>query len=143
MLRQYLFKNKPKLYGIQSLIKKLPNVSSHTFHFNGIVKQYFNNDFPQLLKYQEEVLDSLPNHLYKDSLDLQLIIVEGTIDSHRDSESKQFILIPIKCNKSTILWEENRSLIIEPFKIYTINDFNYHGLITKTDATKTIFIALS
>jgi len=143
MIRKYELKKKINISKFLTLVKALPNVASNTFYFNGIGKQYFVNDYPVMLPYQEEVLKAIPNHLYKTDLSIQILIIEGTIDSHTDGVSKRCILIPIKCSSNIILWKEEQETILEVNKLYTFNDFNTHGLITQHSKAKTVFIGIS
>lgn len=130
-----------KLLKTVSLISKQP--ACNAVSFNGMLEQYFEESFTELQEYRQDVLDCLPNCLRKPNQEIQILITQGTIDSHRDSHNKRFILVPIRCCKNTILWEDDKEVILEEKKIYTINDYNYHGLITYHWNVKTIFIGIS
>jgi hypothetical protein len=143
MIRKYKLKKKINISKFLTLVKALPNESSNTFYWNGVGKQYFVNDYPVILPYQEEVLKAIPDCLYKTDLSIQILTVEGTIDSHTDGVSKRCMLIPIRCSSNTILWEEERETILEVNKLYTFNDYNRHGLLTQHDKSKTVFIGIS
>ena len=143
MIRKYSLKNEIKSVNkILRIVKNLPKIASNTFYINGEVKQYFYNDFSQIQQFNNEILSCLPDCLYKPSSEIQILITLGSIGYHKDNNNKRFILIPIQCNTNVILFEENQEVIIEPLKIYTLNDYNNHGLITKNLNSKTIFIAI-
>lgn len=143
MIRKYRLKKKLPINKLLTLVKTLPEISSNTFYWNGIGKQYFVSEFPQIFPYQENILACIPDNLYKPNLEIQVLSCVGTIDSHKDKVSKRCILIPIKCSKNTFLWEEDKEVILELNTLYTFNDFNYHGLVTQHTKAKTIFIGVS
>ena len=143
MIRKYSLKNEIKSVNkILRVIKNLPKIASNTFYIDGEVKQYFYNDFSQIQQFNNKILSCIPNCLYKPSLEIQILTTLGSIGYHRDDNNKRFMLIPIKCNTNTILFEEYQEVVIEPLKLYTFNDYNNHGLITKTWNSKTIFIGI-
>lgn len=143
MIRKYQLKNNLPISKLLNLVNTLPERSSNTFYWNGMVKQYFSSEFPQLVPYKDSILSCIPNSLYKSDLEIQVISCIGTINSHRDEVAKRCILIPIKCSKNTILWEENKEVILKVNTLYTFNNFNSHGLETQKYNAKTIFIGIS
>lgn len=139
MLRKYALKEPLKL----SRYLSVTNLLEKRFVWETQIQQYFSDKHTELLSLQDSVLNVLPNYLYRNHLEIQLLITKGTIESHIDGYTKQMLLIPIKCSPNTILWEEDREVILEVNKLYTLNDFNKHGLITQRYNTKTIFIGIS